>query len=520
MKDFKNISLGDVDKIFESFGVVKTIRQTSGPTLLIINDGECDFTFKAFLKAGVRAYSNILESDYIKVKFRVTKRFEGVEGEVINLEKLSDKQILEFEELKKQKSSDLLKEDVSSFSIESEKYDKMKNEFISISKEIKKAIIDNIPIILRHNADCDGYSCAICIERAIKCFYEKISNGDLTNFYLKYKRQPSKAPFYEYEDCFKDLTMWIKEHKRNNEKPPLIIICDNGSTREDLLSIKQMKIYNSKIIVLDHHSPTLKENGESLISDFVDLHLNPYLFGFDSNLCCGMLGFELSRFIFSENKNMFFVPAMSSIIDHTQSEEKEKYIELANKEGFSNTFLEEYGEIIDMFIFYLRFSECRNFVLEIFGDDIQKIKEMYNLFKPELENRYKSFFKLANHFLEKKEFKNFDLILFDGERGTNRGEYPQIGKSTNYLHKTIEKENKKPIITCTYGSCFMTIRCSDNIKNFNVNDFIKILKNEYVYLNCDGGGHEKAGSVKFVGYSKEKTIEVFLDYLESLNLTK
>ena len=138
MKDFKNISLGDVDKIFESFGAVKTIRQTSGPTLLIINDGECDFTFKAFLKAGVRAYSNILESDYVKVKFRVTKRFEGVEGEVINLEKLSDKQILEFEELKKQKSSNLLKEDVSSFSIESEKYDKMKNEFISISKEIKK----------------------------------------------------------------------------------------------------------------------------------------------------------------------------------------------------------------------------------------------------------------------------------------------------------------------------------------------------------------------------------------------
>ena len=513
--EFSKLSFDDVGKKYTFKAIIEVIKQTSGPTLMILNDGESNFTFKCFVKAGVRAYPEIKEKDYVECVATITKRFDGIEGEVSSMKKLEDSEIKIFEKKKDEKMTKILSSNDVDFSIKSSKFDKMKSRFIEASTLIKKSILENRPIILRHNADCDGYSSAITIERAIKKFYLK-QNNDLSLFYLMYKRQPSKAPFYEYEDCFKDLTSWLKEHKRNNQKPPLIIITDNGSTEEDLLSIKQMKIYNSKIIVVDHHPPTFKENGRTLVDDFIDIHINPYLFGYDSNLCAGILGFELSRFIFEKNSNMFFIPAMASIIDHTKSEEQDKYIELSIKEGFTKEYLENLGEIIDMFSFYLKFNEAREFVDEIFGDDLEKQKQIVELFKVELDKRYKKVLNIAREFIEKKEFSGFDLFLFDGEKGTNRGEYPQIGKATNHIHRTFESENKKPIITATYGSNFITIRCSDIIENFSVIDFCNLLGEKHKNLGAEGGGHKKAGSVKFVEYSKEKVIEIFLNYLKSL----
>jgi len=278
-KKFNELTLNDIGKEFTLKGKVEIVRQTSGPTLMVLNDGTCNFNFKCFVKAGVRAYPEIDVDDFVNVECKISKRFDSIEGEVKSMSKLNCEEVVEFKKIINDLKFEICQTPNIDLSISSSKLEKMKPDFMKVATFIKKAIVENRPIIIRHNADCDGYSSAITLERAIKKFYEKVSNGDLGMFYLKYKRAPSKAPFYEYDDCFKDLTSWLRDHKRNNEKAPLIIITDNGSTQEDLISIKQMKMYGAQICVIDHHTPTLKENGESLITDFVDIHINPYLYG-------------------------------------------------------------------------------------------------------------------------------------------------------------------------------------------------------------------------------------------------
>ena len=53
LKDIKEKHIG---KKFSMVGQIITVKQTSGPTLMILNDGTANFTFKAFVKPGVRAY--------------------------------------------------------------------------------------------------------------------------------------------------------------------------------------------------------------------------------------------------------------------------------------------------------------------------------------------------------------------------------------------------------------------------------------------------------------------------------
>ena len=222
------------------------------------------------------------------------------------------------------------------FTIKSDMLESQKERFKKVAEIIKLAIIENRPIFIRHNADCDGYSSAITIERAIIAFMDEVSGGDKLLQYQNYRRSPSKAPFYEYEDAVKDVTYFLRDKVKNGMKEPLIVITDNGSTEEDILSIKQMKVYGCPIVVIDHHYPgEVSDEGKVEVDKYIDAHINPYLTGFDSNISAGMLGYELANFIYDNTKNSVFIPAMSAILDHTEGPERDQYLKAAKKEGFT-----------------------------------------------------------------------------------------------------------------------------------------------------------------------------------------
>jgi RecJ-like exonuclease len=80
-----------------------------------------------------------------------------------------------------------------------------------------------------------------------------------------------------------------------------------------------------------------------------------------------------------------------------------------------------------------------------------------------------------------------------------------------------EEELDKPVITMTSGSTFLTIRVSDAIKGFSVPEFCsEWIDNKIPFTGAEGGGHEHAGSIKFVEYAKEDVINLFKEYLKEI----
>ncbi len=514
---FKDISRKHIGKSFEMRGRIEIVKQTSGPTLMVFNDGTANFTFKAFVKPGVRAYPEADIGDFVRVQARINERNEDIEGEIKFLKKLDDREKEEFEKEIKSLQEEKFSPTNTEFTIKSDMLESQKDRFIKVATIIRKAVVEGKPILLRHNADCDGYSSAITIERAIIGFMDEVTGGDKQMQFQNYKRAPSKAPFYEYEDSVKDVSNWLRDNNRSGAKPPLIVVTDNGSTEEDILSMRQMKIYDADIVVVDHHYPGEVKGGKVQVDELVSAHINPYLTGYDSNVCAGMLGYELANFIYEKNRNSIFIPAMAAILDHTEGPERDQYLEKAKKEGFTEEYLGVLGEIVDMQSHYFRFMESREFFDDLFGNNMEMQKKVVEMLEPELKKRYDAVEVVGRHYVDKKDFGKFYLVSFDGEMGTFRGEYPAIGKSTNHIHKIFEKELDKPIITVTHGTTFMTIRVSDAISGFSVPEFVQIVFDKAPFANANGGGHEHAGSVRFIEYARKDIMKLFGDYLKIVN---
>lgn len=517
-KQFVDLSHDDISKNYTSVGRIETVKQTGGPTLMVLMDATQSFTFKAFIKPGERAYPECDVGDVVEVEYRVQERQGSVEGEVKSMRKIPQEDVAKFEKNIEKKEEERYRADDVGFSIKSEVLESLKPRFLEIASVIRRAVAQRRPIILRHDADCDGYSSAICLERAILSYMDECTNGDVNSRYINFKRAPSKAPFYEYEDAVKDISIMLKDMVKNGAKEPLVIITDNGSTSEDIFAYKQMKLYNCPLVVIDHHYPGEKdENGEVAVDSYLDGHINPYLEGYDSNVCSGMLGYELARFIYSDNSNSVMIPAMAGLLDHVEGHELDTYVELANKEGYSKEFMEKLGDLIYLQAHYMRFGEAREFFNDIFGGSSIVQEELVNFVYPEIERLYEKTRKIGKSYAQVEDLGPFYVVSFDGEKGTARGQYPAVGKSTNIIHKMFEDELDKPIVTITSGSTFMTIRVGDDIKALSIPEFCsEILEKELAHTGAEGGGHEHAGSIKFVEYARAEVEDAFMNYLKNI----
>ena len=96
-RQFETISTKDIGKTLDLRGKVETIKQTAGPTLMILNDGTGNFTFKAFIKPGVRAFPEIEAGDLVYVSAVINERKDTIEGEVKSMKKLALEDIEDFQ---------------------------------------------------------------------------------------------------------------------------------------------------------------------------------------------------------------------------------------------------------------------------------------------------------------------------------------------------------------------------------------------------------------------------------------
>ena len=85
---FKDISKKDIRKTYSMKGRIETVKQTGGPTLMILTDGTANFMFKAFVKPGVRAYPEANVGDCVVIEAQISDRKGDIEGEVRSLKKL------------------------------------------------------------------------------------------------------------------------------------------------------------------------------------------------------------------------------------------------------------------------------------------------------------------------------------------------------------------------------------------------------------------------------------------------
>ena len=402
------------------------------------------------------------------------------------------------------------------------------------AQKIRRAILDGRTILLRHHNDADGICSGVAMEKAIIPLIEHVNPSNDAQYYY-FKRSPSKAPFYELEDVVKDLSFALEDQERHGQKLPLIVLLDNGSTEEDIVALMQAKIYDIEVVVIDHHSPgeliTKDERGGEIygatvaVDEYVDTHVNPYLVGGDSQLTAGALATEVAHIINPAVKDVIkHLPAVAALGDRAECGEVYQYLEIANEKGFSKEHLAKIAECVDFEAYFLRFMNGRGIMDTILAvDNIDKHDKMIDALYKEYQKRIDAQLKAALPNIEKTQFENgiyFNII--DVEKYAHKFTFPAPGKTCGFVHDKIINElgEDKPIVTLGHGPDFGVFRATDAVNEqygFNVNDIVSVLAERVPSAGIDGGGHECAGSIKYIEGLGEDVLAELVEEIKNMS---
>lgn len=511
----KDISLANKGEAFELTGAIDKVVQTGGPTVFYISDGTGTLAIKAFEKAGVRAHPHVDVGDAVTVAITVEEFNGDLEGEVKNLKKLSGEQKVEFEKHLTHLEMERAKVVAPEFLVKSPILEKLKAKFIEAATQVRLAIFQNRPIIVRHHNDTDGYSSGYSLERAILPLIEKQHSSSVKAGWEFYTRAPCNAPMYEIDDSIRDTAHSLSNAAKFSNKMPLVLIVDTGSGKEDLLAIQQGRVHGLDFIVVDHH-----QFDHDVISAETLVHINPFLVGENgAHYSAGMLCTELARFINpDESLNILQIPAMAGMADRIDNPSVMKeYIAHAAKKGYNEKLLGDIATVIDFVSSKLRFMEAREYIEVLFGEPMEQQKKLVGLLAPYIRNLEDKGLEIAESVAKTQKVSDVNLITLEIEKVFPRGFYPKPGRCVSLLHdQAQEKKKLAKVVTIGVLSDAMTIRATD-AANFSVPELIEVLNKKLPQAFVEGGGHKNAGSIKFLPHKQEEVFDAVKDFIKKKN---
>lgn len=470
-------------------GIVKIMRKAvPGPVVFIVSDGYGSIE-------AVTKESSFEVDEVVQLEGEVSERADKLQIEIDRMSKTSE---ANFNELIKENSKPVARE----FSIKSERYNKLKPYFYKIAERLRKAVLENQSILIRHHSDADGIIAGLCIEQSCKQLMEKIGVNPEYNLY----RSPSRAPFYEITDVFRDVVLTKRIIESHGQKKPLVIVLDNGSTPEDVLGIRAITSLGFEVMVVDHHNPVIIEHKKTAVDDYVSFHLNPYIEGLDSKTCAGMLAYEVARLVFEEFNNPV-LPAVAGISDRCDIPETEEYIKNSGK---TRKELEEIGISIDFIAYNLKFDAGKGLFEQVFTN-----KEFVKVINEEVRKGVETQLQSTLPYLRTQEIEGVVFSSIDLEKYTLRFKYPAPGKVVGMIHDIVSAEKEAPHITIGYLSEMIILRATKPV--LPIEKIVKKLKKDLPAANVDGGGHECAGAIKFVSAHLNAVIENIKQQIKDLN---
>ena len=488
-----------VGKMICMEGEVIQVKQTGGPTIFTVADDSGLVFCAAFERAGVRAYPEIDTEMIVRAIGDVSVRNGQIQIEIRSMRQLWGGEASEVKDRIERAIDQRAEPSDPPLLVESEIIARLKPKMREVAKEIRRAILKSKPIVVRHHADADGMSAAVAIETAVIPLIREVGGSDAE--YYNYRRAPSKAPFYELEDVTKDLTYALEDQSRHDQKMPLVVLMDNGSTEEDVPAMKQARIYGLEMLVVDHHHP------DEAVDEYLITHVNPAHQGGDFGITTGMLATEIARMINPEvEEKIKHFPAVSAVGDRSEAPEAERYIRLV-EDRFSKDDLKKIALALDYEAFWLRFNDGRGLVNDILClGRLDRHRKIVQLLCEQAKEAIDEQLRASFAHVKTQTLPNGAVMnVLDVENYAHKFTFPPPGKTSGEVHDLLcKKFEGKPVVTIGYGPDFAVLR-SRGVR-MNIPKMVRELREEIKAGGVNGGGHLVVGSIKFVGGMRKEVL--------------
>ena len=506
MKLHEIITQKQLDKEFTMTLLVKEVYRTpEGLHLFTVTDGNDSIKLSIY-KAGQSLHEDVVSGVVRSFSFK-TKLFQGsLQGDLKNINKVAESAAQTFlDTVESAKMAKYAPKD-EKLLIESEAMKLLRPSMLTTASIIRQAVIEQRPIHITHHGDCDGYSAGILLEKSIRSLIQRYHPHEkYMNQYIK--RVPSKPPFYDLGDATKDVNFFMNDGVRFGTKLPLIIITDNGSTKQDIVSIQKVKMYGADVLVIDHHDPGLISDGKSAVCEHVASHVNPHLLGITESLSASMLCYQVAYYVNRHDEPNVTVAAIGGVDDWCQGETIDKMVAASKLE---REYLFEVGFFVNYEIYLARMNVTQGGLFTLLYGSVEERDALIALYKPFFEENGKQVAQSVEAYGKAETWNTKKVGLFDAEEITLWGDYYTIGKVADVC-----KEVFTPDIVVAHSNSMVVFRANED-SGFDTNVVLKQLRDALPHARVSGGGHAVAGSLKFLPIAKQEVLAIIKKYVEEL----
>ena len=338
-------------------GVVETARQTSGPTVFGIRDETGSVECAAFEEAGVRAYPEISVDDAVRLDGEVRERRGEIQVETEALVVLEG----EDRDAVEERLAEALREQADPGSVdplvEDPSVESLTGELREAATAVRRAVLEDRPVVVRHTATADGYVAGVALERAtLPLVRDHHDQHDAVYHY--FDRRPLEEGVYDLDDATRDVTTMLDARERHGEKLPLFVFVAVGATRDSLDGFQLLDLYGADRVVVDDIAadPEVPEAVDALVApDPEDV----------ADITATTLTANVAAHVDDEVRDdLRHLPAVS-FWEGTP----EGYVEAAAEAGYDADAAREVREAVALEAFYQSYEDKRELVTDLlFGD--------------------------------------------------------------------------------------------------------------------------------------------------------
>jgi len=394
-------------------GEVVDIRQTSGPTVFEIRDETGAVDCAAFEEAGVRAYPGVDDGDVVRLDGEVRERRGELQVETEALLVLDGDE----RDAVTQRMADALTEratpeDVDPLAVD-DAVDAVLDDVREAATAIRRAVLEDRPVVVRHTATADGYVAGVAIERATLPLVRD-QHGGADAEYHYFDRRPLEDGVYDMGDATKDVTGMLDNRERHDEKLPLFVFAAAGGTRESLDGFDLLDVYGAERIVVD------AAEADDVVAETVETIVSPSVTDTDASTTASALAANVAVHVDDDARDdLAHLPAVSFWEDTP-----EVYVEAAADAGYDADDTREIREAIALEAYYQSYEDKRELITDLLFPEDEAERGLAGHVSEQFRTKLGAEVDTANANIETHEIGDATVAVLDTDSYTHRYEFP------------------------------------------------------------------------------------------------
>ena len=410
-------------------GEVVGIRQTSGPTVFELQDASGTIDCAAFVEAGVRAYPDVEEGDFARLDGEVRERRGELQVETEALTVLGEEESRAVKQRLADALDDEARPDAAEPLADDDAVVALSDDLVEVATEIRKAVLTERPVIVRHANTADGYLAGSALERAtLPLVTDQHRRADAQYHY--FDRRPLEGGVYDMDDATKDTSQMLDNKARHDEALPLFVFVAAGGTRESLDGFDLLNVYGAPTVVVDD----IEVDGA--VTDAVDAVVSPSLADAPDTTATTLAANVAAHVNEDVHAELAHLPAVSFWEDAPEA-----YVDLASEAGYGAEAVTQLREAVALEAHYQSYEDKRELITDlVFGDDESDVGGLAGHVAEQFREKVDDEVATAVANLEYRTVGDVDVAVLDTDAYSHQYEFPPETLLLDELHRSVRDE--------------------------------------------------------------------------------